>query len=341
MGELDPRFDARNAGFENEVNHFSWIVEIDPTDPTSTPRKHTAMGRFKHEGANVILASDGRAVAYMGDDERFDYLYKFVSRDAFMRRRPRAQHHSPRERRPLRRAHSAGNSPEAEIDGSGRVPSDGAFDGTGEWIPLTRNGESVIDGMSIDEVLVHTRLAADKVGATKMDRPEDVEPNPITGRVYVACTNNTQRGIDGDPAADEMNPRTENRDGHIVGDHRRPRRPDGDDVRLEPPARRGQPGSERRDLLLGIPRRQGLADLVPDNVAFDSVGNLWISTDGQPGTIGYNDGLFRVALEGPERGKVEQFLSVPREAETCGPVIHDDEWHVFVAVQHPGEGRIL
>lgn len=76
---------------------------------------------------------------------------------------------------------------------------------------------------------------------------------------------------------------------------------------------------------------------MPDNVAFDSEGNLWISTDGAPSKIGFNDGLFKVTLEGAGRGRVQQFLSVPREAETCGPVIHDEEGMVFVAVQHPGE----
>jgi secreted PhoX family phosphatase len=75
----------------------------------------------------------------------------------------------------------------------------------------------------------------------------------------------------------------------------------------------------------------------PDNLAFDSVGNLWISTDGAPSGIGKNDGLFKVTLEGAERGRVEQFLAVPRDAETCGPIIHDDERTVFVSVQHPGE----
>ena len=75
----DPRFDTRNPGYENEANRFGWIVEVDPFDPTSTPKKHSAMGRFKHEGANVIVAESGHVVAYMGDDERFDYLYKFVS----------------------------------------------------------------------------------------------------------------------------------------------------------------------------------------------------------------------------------------------------------------------
>ncbi|MET1088872.1 MAG: alkaline phosphatase PhoX, partial [Arthrobacter sp.] len=72
----DPRFDTRTPGYENEANRFGWIVEVDPFDPKSTPKKHSSLGRFKHEGANVIIADSGKAVAYSGDDERFDYLYK-------------------------------------------------------------------------------------------------------------------------------------------------------------------------------------------------------------------------------------------------------------------------
>ncbi len=112
-------------------------------------------------------------------------------------------------------AHFAGNSA-SEIDGSGTVPADGRFDGSGAWLPLVVNGKSAISGMSVQEVLVHTRIAADKAGATKMDRCEDVQPNLQTGKVYVACTNNTKRGLPGQEAADETDPRAENRDGHVV-----------------------------------------------------------------------------------------------------------------------------
>ena len=170
---------------------------FDPHVPTSTPVKHTAMGRLKHEGANVTVAPDGRVVAYMGDDERFDYLYKFVSHKKIRNGKgnnARAHNKTILESGDLYVARFSGDSPAAEITGDGSLPSDGAFDGSGQWIPLTLNGASAVPGFTVDEVLVHTRLAADAVGATKMDRPEDVEPHPTSGKVYVACTNNTQRG---------------------------------------------------------------------------------------------------------------------------------------------------
>ncbi|GAA4188599.1 PhoX family phosphatase [Microbacterium oryzae] len=333
---LDPRFDTRTPRYENEANRFGWVVEIDPTDPASTPRKHTSLGRLKHEGANVIVAENGKVVAYTGDDERFDYLYKFVSRDAFVAG-DRSHNMTLLENGDLFVARFSGDSPSGEIDGSGAVPADGGFGGTGEWLPLVVDGRSTVDGMAVAEVLVHTRLAADRVGATKMDRPEDVQPHPTTGRVYVACTNNTDRGAAEKAGPDEVNPRTENRDGHIVEITE-----DGGDQTARTFTWTlllvaGDPAQGAATYFAGFPAADVSPISCPDNLAFDSAGNLWISTDGAPSTIGYNDGLFRIALDGPDRGRVEQFLSVPREAETCGPVIHDDEWHVFVSVQHPGE----
>ena len=336
----DPRFDARTPGYENEPNRFGWIVELDPFDPDAPPVKHTALGRFKHEGANVIVAPSGRVAAYMGDDERFDYLYKFVS-SAAMRTGTRT---ADREHNKTLLSHGSlyvarfrGDSPAAEIDGSGRLPADGAFDGTGEWLPLLVDGVSVVPGFTADEVAVFTRLAADAVGATKMDRPEDVEPSPTTGRVYVACTNNTDRGKAGKEGPTEPNPRSLNRDGHVVE-----LREAGDD----PTATTftwslllvcGDPSVNGSTYFAGFPADRVSPISCPDNLAFDASGNLWISTDGQPGTIGYDDGLFKVALEGPGRGHVQQFLAVPVDAETCGPVIDEAESMVYVAVQHPGE----
>ncbi|MFJ5693975.1 PhoX family protein [Arthrobacter sp. NPDC093125] len=331
----DPRFNTNNSGYENEANRFGYIVEVDPFDPTSTPKKHSMLGRFKHEGANVIVAKSGHAVAYSGDDERFDYLYKFVSKAKY-REGDRKHNMTLLSEGDLYVAKFTGDSPASEIDGKGTVPTDGAFDGRGEWLPLVVNGKSKVKGMSVEEVLVYTRLAADKVGPTKMDRCEDVEPSPFTGKVYVACTNNSDRGKIGKEGATEVNPRNENRDGHIVeiteiGDQT---------------SRKftwnllmvcGDPAQGDVTYFSGFPTDKVSPISCPDNLAFDSVGNLWISTDGAPSGIGKNDGLFKVTLEGVERGRVEQFLAVPRDAETCGPIIHDDERTVFVSVQHPGE----
>jgi secreted PhoX family phosphatase len=193
----------------------------------------------------------------------------------------------------------------------------------------------MVPGMSVAEVLVFTRLAADAVGATKMDRPEDVEANPTTGAVYVALTNNTNRGAVGRAPVDEANPKAGNRDGYVL----ELVETDNDPTRT----------TFAWSLLLvcGPANTAGTyfggydgpvsPISCPDNLAFDSAGNLWISTDGQPGTIGLDDALHKVTLTGSDRGLVEQFLAVPVDAETCGPVIHDRDGMVFVCVQHPGE----
>lgn len=331
----DPRWDTRNPGYENEANRFGYIVEVDPFDPTSTPKKHSSLGRFKHEGANVIVAESGHVVAYSGDDERFDYLYKFVSADKY-REGDRKHNMTLLSAGNLYVAKFTGNSPAAEITGTGAVPADGAFDGTGEWLPLVVDGASAVPGMTVEEVLVYTRLAADKVGPTKMDRAEDVEPSLHTGKVYVACTNNSNRGVGSNEAANEVNPRNQNRDGHIVEITET-----GDQTSTTFTWNLlmvcGDPAQGDVTYFSGFPVDKVSPISCPDNLAFDSVGNLWISTDGAPSGIGKADGLFKVTLDGAERGKVEQFLAVPRDAETCGPIIHDDERTVFVAVQHPGE----
>ncbi|WP_213451500.1 PhoX family protein [Rhizomonospora bruguierae] len=330
----DKRFDL--AKHPNEAHRFGWIVEVDPFDPASRPRKHTALGRFKHEGANVILARSGHAVAYMGDDERFDYLYKFVSEKKFKPGNSRqAKEHNLTllESGTLYVAKLSFSSAD-EIDGSGKLPSDGAFNGTGRWIKLVSGTRSYVDGMPVVDVLTFTRLAGDAVGATKMDRPEDVEPNPVNGKIYAALTNNTNRGVGSDPAVDEANPRPGNKHGHILaitedgGDHT------AETFTWELPIVCGDP-TDPSTYFAGYDKSKVSPISCPDNVAFDGAGNLWIATDGN--ALGSNDGLFATAVEGPEKGHLKQFLTVPYGAETCGPFITGDNRSVFVAVQHPGE----
>ncbi|MGZ8737195.1 MAG: PhoX family protein [Nocardioides sp.] len=336
--EVDPRFDLTTE--PHEPFRFGWIVEVDPGDPDATPRKHTMLGRFKHEGANVALADNGRVAVYMGDDERGDYIYKFVSRDKMERGDSNA---ATRHNRTLLRH---GTLYVAAFNGDGL--EDGRYDGSGRWIPLTSDEESYVDGMSVADVLIDTRLAADKVGATRMDRPEDIEPNPVNGKVYCALTNNSNRGTK--HPVDEANPLAESMVRSELGAPLTPASGNRNGYVLEITERESRPTAKRFtwDLLLvcgdpeapetyfaGYPKEKVSPISCPDNVAFDPNGNLWISTDGN--ALGSNDGVFRVPVSGGERGHVEQFLTVPVGAEACGPLISRDGRSVWVAVQHPGE----
>jgi hypothetical protein len=337
--EVDPRFDLTTD--PHEPHRFGWIVEVDPHDPGSTPRKHTMLGRFKHEGANIALSRSGRAVAYLGDDERNDYMYKFVSAEKFDSRR------TAKARRHNMRLLTKGTLYVAKFTGDGT--EDGVYDGTGRWIPLCSDTESFVPGMSVADVLIFTRLAADKVGPTKMDRPEDVEPNPVNGRVYAALTNNSNRGKPELPA-DEANPITSSMVRSALGEPltEASGNRNGYVLELLPKDRNHGARTFTWNLMLvcgdpeaaetyfgGVDKGTVSPISCPDNVAFDSVGNLWIATDGN--VLGSNDGVFRVPTKGPERGRVLQFATVPRGAEACGPLLADSDRSLFIAVQHPGE----
>ncbi|MGW0802692.1 PhoX family protein [Nonomuraea sp. NPDC002799] len=325
---VEERFDL--AKHPNEANRFGWVVEIDPFDPDSTPIKRTALGRLKHEAATTTLARDGRLVVYMGDDSRFEYIYKFVSKNRYV---PGFDRHNRDllDEGTLYVAKFTGDSPAIEIDGSGKLPADGLFDGSGEWIPLVSGDKSYVDGMTAAEVLVYTRTAADKVGATKMDRPEDMERNPVTGGVYVALTNNTNRTA---AQVDEANPRASNKHGHVL--ELVERRDDAGEKTFawSLPLVCGDP-NDAGTYFAGFDKTQVSPISCPDNVTFDADGNLWISTDGNQ--LGSHDGLFVMPVRGRDRGHLRQFLTVPVGAETCGPLVTADQRSVFVAVQHPGE----
>jgi hypothetical protein len=307
------RFDLRKE--PNEANRFGWIVEIDPYEPRSTPVKHTALGRFAHEGATVILSRDGRPVAYMGDDARFEYVYKFVATGRYDPGNRQANLHL--------------------LDSGILYAARFRDDGTGEWLPLVHGQGPLTEAngfRSAAEVVINARAAADALGATKMDRPEDVEPNPATGKVYAALTGNDRRAANQVVAA---NPRATNRYGHVIeivedgGDHAATR------FRWEIFLLAGDPGTpDHRASYQGRVDVSPLSN--PDNFAFDDAGRMWVTTDGMADTLGANDGAWLVETEGAARGRAAQFLSAPVGCEVCGPAFTPDNRTFFVAIQHPG-----
>ena len=211
--------------------------------------------------------------------------------------------------------------------------TDGSSDGTGEWLPLVADGQLEVPGFSLDEVLVYTRLAADAVSATKMDRREDVEPTRPTAR-STSPAPTTPTAAAGKEGATEANPRNFNKDGHVV----------------EITERRGDHTAATFGwnllLVCGDPAnaaptspatRPGLADLVPRQRRLRHRRQP-VDLHRRPAEpIGHAMASSRCRVDGAERGRVQQFLAVPAGAETCGPVIHDRDGSVFVAVQHPGE----
>ncbi|MEQ8824584.1 MAG: PhoX family phosphatase [Filomicrobium sp.] len=317
-GEHHDRFDV--AKEPNEVNRFGWVVEIDPLDPNSTPKKRTALGRFKHEGAGNIVNRDGRFVVYQGDDQRFEYIYRFVTK---------------------------AKVDEASRKGNKDILDDGTLyvarlnsDGSGIWLPLVF-GEGPLTPSSgfadQGDVVINTRIAADLLGATKMDRPEDIEANPRTGKVYCMLTNNTKRT---EVATNAANPRAFNKYGHIVEIT-----PDGGDhtaatFRWEILVKCGDPEDAEVGATFNPATSENGWFANPDNCVFDAEGRLWIATDGNSGRkTGRADGLWALETDGKARGTGRLFYRCPVGAELCGPCVTPDTKTFFVAVQHPGAGE--
>lgn len=314
-------FDRFNLEKEpHEPNRFGWVVEIDPYDPKSTPVKRTALGRFKHESASTAVSHDGRVAVYSGDDDRMEYVYKFVTRRSYDTVNPAAN----------RDLLDDGTLYVAKFDSVEKM----------RWLPLIFGQGKLTPASGFNsqgDVVIDARRAADLVGATPMDRPEDIEAHPVTGRVYVALTGNDRRKPD---QVDAANPRGPNKFGHII--------------EIVPPLVNGKPDHAATEcgwevfLLAGDranpehgARYQGSVSshgwlAGPDNLALDPRGRLWIATDGQQEILGYADSLYAAETSGGRRGITRCFFVGPRGCELTGPYFAPDGRTLFVSVQHPG-----
>jgi secreted PhoX family phosphatase len=310
------RFDLNaepNAG-----NRYGWIVEVDPLDPDAMPVKRTALGRFKHEGAESIVNKDGRLVLYSGDDQRFEFLYKFVT----------AGRVDMRNRAANRDLLDAGTLYVARFDA----------DGTLSWLPLVHGQGALTADNGFDrqaDVVVEARRAATLLGATPMDRPEDVEPNPVNGKVYVMLTNNSKRKPD---AVDAANPRAKNIWGHVLeltpddGDH------GATTARWDILVKAGNPADPAAAALWNPATSEDGWFACPDNCSIDPQGRLWVATDQGSNwkkASGTADGVWALDTQGGAKGTGRMFFRVPVGAEMCGPCFTPDGKTLFVAVQHP------
>lgn len=324
----DPRFDlAKNP---NELNRHGWVVEIDPFDPQSTPVKRTALGRFKHENAALAQTRDGRAVVYMGDDERGEFIYKFISRDKINHRNPKAN----------RDLLDHGTLYVARFDAGDNNPDHPR--GQGQWVELShgKNGIDASSGFADQaQVLIQARLAASVVQATRMDRPEWIVVSPKDGQVYCTLTNNSKRGEDGQPVGGP-NPREKNVYGQILR-----WRTGGDDhgamnfswdlfvVAGNPSLHAGQPKGGSSNI---TPQNMFNS---PDGLGFDTAGRLWILTDGDYSNSGDFAGMGnnQMLCADPDSGEIRRFMVGPVGCEVTGIAFAPDQKTLFVGIQHPGE----
>ena len=302
------RFDTNTE--PNEPNRFGWVVEIDPFNPTSTPVKRTALGRLKHEGAWVQETKDGRVVVYMGDDQTFEYIYRYVSN------------------RPWRQACQLGIDP---LDDGVLYVAKFHTDGTGEWLPLTPANPALSE-RSLNDILINTRSAADAVGATKMDRPEWIDTFPESLTAIASLTNNSGRNSGN---VDAANPRVSNVYGHIIRwsyayDFSEPT------FAWDIFALAGDPAVPAHGSTINGDKYGS-----PDGLYVAPSGRLWIQTDVSGST--QNTGAYagfgnnQMLCADPESRETRRFLVGPTQCEITGVFVTPDEKTMFVGIQHPGE----
>ncbi len=316
--EHDARFDAKQH--PNEFHRFGWVVEIDPFDPTSTPVKRTALGRAAHEGATVTVTGDGRAVVYSGEDARFEYIYKFVSRDKI--------------------APGGAKANATLLDHGTLYVARFDADGTGRWLPLLHGQGPLTDANGFADqgaVLIKSRQASDRLGATKMDRPEWLAIDPRTKTVYCTLTNNSNRAAANHPSVDAANPRANNVMGQIIEWTE-----DGDfasaTFRWKHLMLAGDPANERPEARGNI---RGDIFACPDGLTLDARGVLWIQTDMHASQM-YKGELARMGnnqMLACDRttGEVRRFFTGPFNCEVTGVALTPDGRTMFINIQHPGE----
>ena len=321
--EHDERFNA--AKHPNEFNRFGWVVEIDPLDPTSTPVKRTALGRAAHEGAWIALTRDQRAVLYSGEDARFEYIYKFVTRDAV---------------KPAGGGLSAAQANRELLDHGTLYVARFDADGSGQWLPLVhgRGPLTPANGFADQgEVVIKSRQASDLLGGTKMDRPEWIAIDQKSRDIYCTLTNNSSRGVKDMPGVDAANPRANNVMGQIIrwkddGDF------DGLGLRWDHLVLAGDPANARAEAKGNI---KGDIFACPDGLLIDARGVLWIETDMHASQM-YKGELERMANNqmlacDRSTGEIRRFLTGPVNCEITGATLTPDGRTMFINIQHPGE----
>ncbi len=313
--KFDARYDLSQE--PNEPHRHGFITEIDPSDPSSTPVKRTALGRFKHENAEMVHAKDGRIVVYMGDDERGEYLYRYVSNGVY----------------------TQGGPTEGLLDDGVLYVAKFNDDQSGEWLALTPE----TTGMDAAEILCFTRMAASAAGGTTMDRPEWVASNPLKVEAYCALTNNKNRGVKPNAGGDDtsvnaVNPRETNNYGQIVRWTPVDENHAADIFAWDLYVMAGNPklyGNE-----YGGSENVNAGNLFnsPDGMQFSSDGLLWIQTDGNYKNEGDFEGMGnnQMLVGDPETGEIIRFMTVPYGAEVTGLCWSADKKVAFVGVQHPG-----
>tara|TARA_B100000524_G_scaffold264735_1_gene144740 strand:+ start:455 stop:2134 length:1680 start_codon:yes stop_codon:yes gene_type:complete len=280
---------ASAFGWENfykyPPEHYGWVVEIDPKD--GTIQKHIALGRFAHECCTLFQLKDKRVVAYSGDDSNDQHLYKFIS-----------------------------SKPNSLKEGTLYV----ADTNNGKWIPLDWANQPLLKNAfeSQTEVLIRAREASKLLGATELNRPEDIEIDPITGSVLISLTNNKPKG-----------------DFH------------GSILKIEEENNKHDSLNFSASVYMAGGEENGFS--CPDNLAFDLSGNLWMTTDISGGAMNKegwpymefkNNSLFVIPRIGKDAGKIIRVANAPRDAEFTGPWFSPDGKTLFLSVQHPGEQTI-